>query len=719
MGLRWLTRDRLSVLAFHAVPTHSAILPPDLSFQRFVKMLDVVQAHFTVLPLHEVVQGMVRGKLPPHAACLTFDDGYSSWLDGAVPELQRRGLHATFYVTTGQFSGLPTWHERLAHALMSCTASHIRFAEGGLPVVPLRSLDDKKAAYRVLESLLKYQGTREREELLVQLTRKMVGEVASLPTLTEEHVRQLARAGFDIGAHTCSHPILALCGEEAAQAEIRDARNQLSDMIGGEVTAFAYPNGRPGFDFTQQHIEMVRRAGYRHAVTTAWGAARVGTSPFEIPRFTPWGPGKSRVLAQMARNLLRPMRKSLSQVEVRRPIRVLLVENGAGFGGAVTAAQNLVSGSNAQQAEFHVVSNLPTSMFANLSPVKSCRVIPDRLIDTKSMARSIATQPWPALLKRVLLFGVGRLDDVANRLPYLLRLWRYAEQLRPDLIHGNNDPASNREALWVACMQHIPYVQHVRGAIDYVASAPQLLRGASAFVPVSMWLAADLLKYKVPANRIRQVYDSVAVLAPPASEQPTVDLRQQLGLGPCQLLVAMVGMLVPWKGQDLFLEAIACLPADDTVTWLVVGGTPDRGDPSYAQSLQERVAQLGLSERICFLGRTDGLSALYSQIDVVVSASTEPEPLGLVMLEAMASRCIFVGPSHGAAPEIVRNGSNGYLFEPRDVRSLANSLSEALAKSRHPDSQVMTAQAMDAVERFHPQICADQTMRVYRSVMNI
>jgi glycosyltransferase involved in cell wall biosynthesis len=718
LGLKWLTRDRLSVLAFHAVPTQAAELPPDLSFQRFVEMLDLVQAHFHVLPLHEVVQGMARGKMPPHTACLTFDDGYPSWLEGAVPELQRRGLHATFYVTTGQFSGLPTWHERLASALMSCEAAELNLAETGLPLVPLRSLDDKKAAYRVLESLLKYQGTQEREELLLQLTRKMVGEAVPFPTLTEAQVRQVARAGFGIGAHTRSHPILALCDDDAARAEIRDVRGQLSDMIGQEVTAFAYPNGRPGFDFTARHLEMVRGAGYRHAVTTAWGAARVGTSPFEIPRFTPWGPGPTKILAQMARNLLHPLSKPLSHAEAPRPTRVLLVENGSGFGGAVIAAQNLVLGAPSQHAEFHVVSNLPTGAFADAPSVRSFQLIPDRHIDAKAMARSIAARPWPTPAKRVLQFGVGRLDDVANRLPYLLRLWRYAARLGPDIIHGNNDPASNREAMWVACMLGIPYVQHVRGAIDYVASAPELLKGASAFVPVSMWLAADLLKHHVPANRIRQIYDSVAPPAPRVVAQPPADIRQQLGLPPGQRLVAMVGMLVPWKGQGLFIDAIAQLPADETVTWLVVGGTPDRGDPSYAQALQDHVAQLGLAERVRFLGRIDGLSAVYPQFDVVVSASTAPEPLGLVMLEAMGSRCIFVGPAHGAAPEIVRHGHNGYLFEPRDASSLADSLAQALAQLRRPEAQALTSLAVSAVERFRPQTCAAHTIRVYQSVLD-
>src|SRR5690554_1410907 len=101
--LHWLTRGRLSVFLFHAVPLRSPSVLPDFDLPQFEAVLDFIRKRFQIIPLDDAVLAMQRGNLPPRAACLTFDDGYASWLEGVVPLLERENLHATFYITTGQF----------------------------------------------------------------------------------------------------------------------------------------------------------------------------------------------------------------------------------------------------------------------------------------------------------------------------------------------------------------------------------------------------------------------------------------------------------------------------------------------------------------------------------------------------------------------------------------------------------------------------------------
>ena len=81
-------------------------------------------------------------------------------------------------------------------------------------------------------------------------------------------------------------------------------REQLTGIVGGPITGFAYPNGRPNADFSRHHVQAVRRAGYSYAVTTHWGVANPHTSPFQIPRFTPWAKREWHALYQAGRNLL-------------------------------------------------------------------------------------------------------------------------------------------------------------------------------------------------------------------------------------------------------------------------------------------------------------------------------------------------------------------------------------------------------------------------------
>lgn len=713
-GLRWAAQDRLSVFAFHAVPRVSPSVPPDLDLKGFEEILDFICEHFQVLPLDHVVQGMCSGRLPSRAACLTFDDGYQSWFDGVVPLLKSRNLHATFYITTGQLTHLPTWHERLAQCLLAMPDPVLSLPALGLAQMDVSDVLSRRRAYELLEGLLKYQPVDVREQLLAQLARMAKTPVLPVTPMSIQQLRELADAGFGIGAHTRTHPILTLCDERSAYEEISQVRETLTELTRVPVHAFAYPNGRPRADYTASHVAMVRKAGYRHAVTTAWGAAAAGDSPFEIPRFTPWGPQRWKMAYQVWRNLRqRPVQ--LEGQDLSGPTKVMLVENGGGFGGAVVAARSLLEGADPQQVQYDVVSNLPVLPTSGLPSVASTALIPDRVVDTRRMSRLLQSWHLPVLPHKLLSFALGRLDDVTNRLPYFLKLAWHAAKVRPDVVHGNNEPVSNREAMLVAKLLRLPYVQHVRGAIDHVPAGHSLLHSADALVPVSRWLAVDLMLKGVSSHRIRQVYDSIDVVPCQSGAPSAQDLRSQLGLGGHVRLVAMIGMLVPWKGQELFIDAVARLNEPD-VAYLIVGGTPERGDHTYAQALRAHVQSLGKQVPLIFTGKLDNLSELMPQMDVVVSCSTAPEPLGLVMLEAMASGCIFVGPAHGAAPEVVEHGVSGFLFEPGQAADLARQLRSALAVGGTPIQSSMRAHAAQAIERFRPVYCADETQRVYLSV---
>jgi hypothetical protein len=77
----------------------------------------------------------------------------------------------------------------------------------------------------------------------------------------------------------------------------------LQSLLDTPVDVFAYPNGRPDVDYDQRHVAMVRRLGFRGAVTTAPGVATAGVDPFELPRFTPWDCTPARWSARLLFNL--------------------------------------------------------------------------------------------------------------------------------------------------------------------------------------------------------------------------------------------------------------------------------------------------------------------------------------------------------------------------------------------------------------------------------
>lgn len=299
-----LTRGKLTTLLFHKLPsTRHPLLPAEPSLADFSAILEATLNRFRILPLDEAVIALRAGNLPPNAACITFDDGYPDWRTGAVPVLERLGIHATFFLTAGQYDGLPMWNERILHAVAAADASTTPLNWPGLPPLNFDSEHDRQRSIELLDSYLKYQAPEEKERLLTELEQH-TGLVRELvPTMSVEDLRYLHSKGFGIGGHSVTHPILSRCTAERAYDEIAGAREQLESLIRGKVSAFAYPNGTPGKDFGPEHIEMVRRAGYRYAVTTHKGYASADTPLMQIPRFTPWGPTAQRMDLQFLRNL--------------------------------------------------------------------------------------------------------------------------------------------------------------------------------------------------------------------------------------------------------------------------------------------------------------------------------------------------------------------------------------------------------------------------------
>lgn len=300
-----LSKDKLSVFLFHKVPLCAdPLIPGDITLAGFERMLDQVVSQFRVLPLEEAVTRLHSGRLPRRAACITFDDGYIDWMQGAAPALRKRSLHATFFITTGQFGGLPLWHERIQAAVRALPGPLLDINMPSLGLPSLATLADRQGLVLRLEQELKYLTLAAREQALLRLEAAAGVRPEALPRMSEAQLRDLHSQGFGVGGHTINHPILNFCNEQELLQEVAGVREQLQGIVGGPIAGFAYPNGRPHTDFSRHHVDAVRRAGYAYAVTTQWGVANPATSPFQIPRFTPWAKLEWHALYQAGRNLM-------------------------------------------------------------------------------------------------------------------------------------------------------------------------------------------------------------------------------------------------------------------------------------------------------------------------------------------------------------------------------------------------------------------------------
>lgn len=297
-------RARLSILIYHRVlPEPDTLLGCDPDAATFREHMRLLAARLNPLPLDEAVARLRAGTLPARAACVTFDDGYADNATVALPILREIGVPATFFIATAFLDGGRMFNDTIIEAVRGAPTGEIDLREEGLGIRRIAGDEDRRALVRDLITGLKYLEARERQARAERIAQAMGGNLPRDLMMTTAQVQALANAGMVIGGHTVTHPILSRVDPDTARTEMRDGKAALERLTGRAVTLFAYPNGRPGKDYTAEHATMVREAGFEAAVSTAPGAARRDSDPYQLPRFTPWDRSPLGFGLRLARNL--------------------------------------------------------------------------------------------------------------------------------------------------------------------------------------------------------------------------------------------------------------------------------------------------------------------------------------------------------------------------------------------------------------------------------
>ena len=281
--------NRMCIVNYHRVlAAKNPLVAAEPDLPTFRWQMELLARCFNVLPLHEALQAQNAGRLPARAVCITFDDGYRSLHDLALPVLQAYRLPATVFVTSGHIDEGNMWNDRIIDAIQILPDGQLDLDEFGLGTYPLQSVAQRRAAIDTVTERSKYLPPASRQAVIERLD--LLGGRAEAPglMLTRDMVLHLDREGIEVGAHTVTHPILTSLDDASARSEIADSKTQLESMLGKPVRLFAYPNGKAGKDYDQRHVDMVRQAGFEAAFTTEVSAIRRGQDCFQLPRSRPW-----------------------------------------------------------------------------------------------------------------------------------------------------------------------------------------------------------------------------------------------------------------------------------------------------------------------------------------------------------------------------------------------------------------------------------------------
>jgi peptidoglycan/xylan/chitin deacetylase (PgdA/CDA1 family) len=296
---------RLSTLIFHRVlPAPDPLFPSEVDAKRFDAMCHWVKQWFNVLPLPEAAQRLKAGDLPARAMAITFDDGYADNRTHAAPILQKHGLSATFFVATGFLDGGRMWNDTLIEAVRACTLPALPLSglHPTLAALPLGRLQERQNAIASLIQYAKYLPVQERQHFVDAVATRAEVHAPTDLMMRSDQVRELRSMGMQVGAHTVSHPILRTLTRAHARQEVETSKQVLQRLLGEPVELFAYPNGKPGEDYSLESVEVVREAGFSTAVSTHWGVSSRSTDPLQLRRFTPWDVSRWRFAMRLWAN---------------------------------------------------------------------------------------------------------------------------------------------------------------------------------------------------------------------------------------------------------------------------------------------------------------------------------------------------------------------------------------------------------------------------------
>jgi peptidoglycan/xylan/chitin deacetylase (PgdA/CDA1 family)/CelD/BcsL family acetyltransferase involved in cellulose biosynthesis len=291
--LSWAKRKQIAarILCYHRVNDENDPFFEAISTRAFAQHMEYLSRCYTVVSISEIMRHLEDGTSKESLVGITLDDGYRDNFENAFPILQRYGLPATIFLTTGSIdSGEPLWFERLAEAVKKTKKEHLDL-EIDIPrrfwmrTTPER-LDANRQIFLVLRSLDNAERTCWLQEILKYLGAPCESERRN-KMLTWEQIRLMNANRIDFGGHTVTHPFLSKLTPSEAAWEISESKRRIEEELQQLVHYFAYPNGRED-DFAAWSGDLLRAAGYQAAMTTRWGINYPWTDRMQLKRGGPW-----------------------------------------------------------------------------------------------------------------------------------------------------------------------------------------------------------------------------------------------------------------------------------------------------------------------------------------------------------------------------------------------------------------------------------------------
>jgi peptidoglycan/xylan/chitin deacetylase (PgdA/CDA1 family) len=291
---RYLNRKKLLVVMYHGVTANNYDPPvwTQLPVNVFREHVGFLRDHYSLISLADLASAISgEGKLPSRAALITFDDGLKNNYSVVFPILKQMKIPAAIFLTVDLIgSEEMLWFDELFLLVreIMLLGRQVPLADGTL--VAGSTPEEVWSVYDVIVNSLKRSGSEVRNGYMKQLRERHSFEresyLGDFGLLNWQEVMEMERSGLvGFGVHTATHRILSELAESEWEDEIAGAKATMESSVGHEVTSFCFPNGRPGLDFSEGHVEYLKKCGYVCSFTTCNDLFSLGSGDrFQISR---------------------------------------------------------------------------------------------------------------------------------------------------------------------------------------------------------------------------------------------------------------------------------------------------------------------------------------------------------------------------------------------------------------------------------------------------
>ncbi|HET9074412.1 MAG TPA: glycosyltransferase [Solirubrobacteraceae bacterium] len=279
------------------------------------------------------------------------------------------------------------------------------------------------------------------------------------------------------------------------------------------------------------------------------------------------------------------------------------------------------------------------------------------------------------------------------------------------LVHSNTSVVLGGAG--AAALARVPHVWHVREIYSgwgRLWPAHRRLLGRAAALPCVSLAASLQFGHGEPVSVI---HDGLAVS--PARSQRS-GARARLGLAQDRPVVAVIGRISDWKGQDLLVRALATPALRERGVVGLIAGDVWPGMEARREAILTLARQLGVSDRLVLPGFVNPVADVFGAADVIAVPSTAPDPLPGAAIEAAAAGAAVVAAAHGGLPEIISDRRSGLLVPPGDVDALATACAELIDTPRLRATLGATA-SQDVRRRFAPEPMLAAVQSLYDRVL--